>query len=345
MPILTLDIAAKIIESHNLACARLKNDQQGHRKYGLRYLFQTPVRRDINVATRPTNEGLTCYINMTSAGGETFPVVSPEMYFSGVMFKHHYPKGSRGFTGDKGLSSVAGSCPTLDPYDYDVLRLSCSDVKGFERLIRWYTGDESLGLNSPASSVEENHVLVNTGKTDGETVTAGVSDNVKDSDPASGLFEAEISTAEVQLTSDEISSTEEAGIMSDPERRLVVEQYAVKLASEHYGRLGYNIVELGKPYDLLCEPKPDTVSELPIVHVEVKGSVGQARTILLTKNEVLHARDSDGWRTDLVIVSCIDLERKAAGGWVASGGQLRCIEEWLPADSDLVPTQFEYQVP
>jgi hypothetical protein len=69
-------------------------------------------------------------------------------------------------------------------------------------------------------------------------------------------------------------------------------------------------VSLHESYDLRCELGGDDL------HVEVKGTTSDGDRVLLTRNEVSHARD---WypRVALIVVSCIELIKY--GRWRASG--------------------------
>lgn len=123
----------------------------------------------------------------------------------------------------------------------------------------------------------------------------------------------------------------------DPEKRKRTELFAVKRACEHYSKLGFSIVEKGKPYDLLC-----TRDEL-IVHVEVKGTTGNGSVVILTKNEVKDARD-DSWRSDLFIVKNIVLTADG-DSWSPSGGDDVLYEAWVLDEEDLEASEFMYRVP
>ena len=135
------------------------------------------------------------------------------------------------------------------------------------------------------------------------------------------------------------------GWMADPERRKAVEMHAVGMAIARYAGLGFLVEERGKPFDLLCTPTGACVAGAPTVHVEVKGSLGSAMTVHLTRNEVADARGDGPWRSDLCIVSGISLARGDSGTWLATGGIARWIEGWCPHDDDLTPTDYAYVVP
>jgi hypothetical protein len=348
MPALTPEIANEIVRSRPDAEARLKKDGTGHLQYGYRYLFKGPNMRDICVARRGTADGATVYINKQSCALEDFPAALPERYFSGVGVAEEYRKGSTGRTGDKGLSTAAASCPTLDPAKHNVLRLSCSNQDGFERLVRWYAGDFVLGLRveSPPSSATAVTELsgpvaaaiapFSGSPTDPDAASLGAIgvDGPQEIMPAANGPAAAMSDDEARL------------IMSDPAKRRAVERHAVDLAIKYYKGLGFDIQELGKPFDLLCTPTAACLIGSTVVHVEVKGSVGPARTVHLTRNEVNDARAGEAWRSDLYIVSNIELvSAPSSDSWSASGGAWRLFADWCPKDDDLRATDFAYRVP
>jgi len=82
--------------------------------------------------------------------------------------------------------------------------------------------------------------------------------------------------------------------------RREVEMRAMNIASEFYANSGYEVEDVSgfRSYDLLCK------NEDIELHVEVKGSKGDCSRILLTKNEVEHARDYEN--VALFIVSDIE---------------------------------------
>ncbi|TDD70876.1 DUF3883 domain-containing protein [Actinomadura rubrisoli] len=142
------------------------------------------------------------------------------------------------------------------------------------------------------------------------------------------------------------------GRQMDPAKRRAVEQRAVKMAKEHYEAEGWEVEELGKPYDLrLTKPCAER-------HVEVKGTTGALGSVELTINEVLHAREFPDVDlcvvTDITITTVgpeVDHETQPGGkapivpSYVASGGTFHLRANWTPADEDLRATRFEYRVP
>lgn len=123
------------------------------------------------------------------------------------------------------------------------------------------------------------------------------------------------------------------GRLQDPKKRKAVEQHAVAIATAHYQQLGWHVTELGKPYDLKCRRQDDEL------HVEVKGTTGAAAAVELTINEVDHARGAD--ITDLFVVSEIVVN----DDYSTSGGTTHLFDDWSPAEEDLKPTRFRYDLP
>lgn len=143
-------------------------------------------------------------------------------------------------------------------------------------------------------------------------------------------------TAEAQKKQRQrIRATDSQGYELSPKRRKAVESHAMKRAAKAYP--GAEDTSKTKSFDLRAH---DGTTE---VRVEVKGTLGTGEQVILTTNEVKNAR-SDGWRTDLFIVSGIKLEERD-GQFIASGGKKRVIRGWKPLDEDLTPTQYRYKVP
>jgi Domain of unknown function (DUF3883) len=126
------------------------------------------------------------------------------------------------------------------------------------------------------------------------------------------------------------------GRFAEAEMRVAVEMHAVKLACEYYHGLGYQVTEVGKPYDLRA------VTDDEELHVEVKGSTKSVDHVELTINEVTHAREI---RTDLYVVDQIECERQNDGTIRTSGGRVRHWPTWSPSDPALSPTRYRYQLP
>lgn len=115
----------------------------------------------------------------------------------------------------------------------------------------------------------------------------------------------------------------------------MIARYAMSVAEEHYGRPDWTVenVSLHEPYDLLVH-RPGQ----PDLHVEVKGTTGDGSQILLTPNEVSHARDHYP-NVALFIVSEI---RLASGQ--SSRAKMQALEPWRLDDALLTPIGYRYEV-
>jgi Domain of unknown function (DUF3883) len=109
----------------------------------------------------------------------------------------------------------------------------------------------------------------------------------------------------------------------------------MNVASEHYRSAGWTVDDVSKyqSYDLHC--RKDGLD----LHVEVKGSTSSGDAVLLTKNEVEHARTFE--RVALVIVSDIQLEPGDAGP-IPSGGTKTVLEPWDITTGTLRPISYQW---
>lgn len=127
------------------------------------------------------------------------------------------------------------------------------------------------------------------------------------------------------------------GYLTDTRVRLALERHAVNWAMDYYGRQGYHVDDVGafESYDIKA------VAGSTELHIEVKGSSGDAESVELTHNEVQHAR---GTATHLVVVDQIKWRRLPDGSIETSDGRVRRWESWSPADKSLTPTRYRYQL-
>jgi hypothetical protein len=124
-------------------------------------------------------------------------------------------------------------------------------------------------------------------------------------------------------------------LVSQAVRRLV-EEHALAWAIRHYRAQGWTVEDVGstQPYDLRCTR--EGVGEL---HVEVKGTTGLGETVILTRNEVLHAR---AWPSvDLFVVTEIGVEGRDNDRPLASGGVAHLCRAWKPDEEDLTPLGYD----
>jgi len=129
------------------------------------------------------------------------------------------------------------------------------------------------------------------------------------------------------------------GRSPDAKRNKCVELYAMDWASRYYKGRGYEVEDTSAtmPFDLLCKKGPAKL------RVEVKGTAGSGESVLVTRNEVMSARDNLH-RTDLIVVSEIEVVSDNQG-YKAHGGDLDRIEGWDPSDSQLEPLSYRYTLP
>jgi len=90
-------------------------------------------------------------------------------------------------------------------------------------------------------------------------------------------------------------------------------------------------------YDLVCR-RGDEVR-----HVEVKGTTTDGAEVILTPNEVRHAREYR--HTALFVLSNVRVERAEDGTVTAVGGVRRLYDPWGIDEGALTPIGFRYQVP
>jgi hypothetical protein len=127
-----------------------------------------------------------------------------------------------------------------------------------------------------------------------------------------------------------------AGFCADPILKKAIEMQAVRQAIAHYAASGYSVEDVGahEAYDLRA------IRGDEIRHVEVKGSQGHVKKVILTRNEVTHANEFD--RTDLVVVADIEWERGFDGSITTENGVLSVHQDWRPSPESLKPLSYEY---
>jgi hypothetical protein len=103
------------------------------------------------------------------------------------------------------------------------------------------------------------------------------------------------------------------GFQLDQDVKVAVEVFAMNAATEFY-REDWDVEDVHgtESYDLICRRHGETK------HVEVKGTTTDGFEVILTPNEVRHAREYSG--TALFILSNITIERADDGTVTAAGG-------------------------
>lgn len=120
-----------------------------------------------------------------------------------------------------------------------------------------------------------------------------------------------------------------------PRVRKAIELHAMDVVEAHLKADGWTVANESKtqPYDFFATRKN------AIRYVEVKGTTGGGDAIIVTVGEVKHAR-AHPQETLLAIVSGIAVDETDPKSPVCSGGTLRIVEPWVPADEELEATVF-----
>ena len=131
---------------------------------------------------------------------------------------------------------------------------------------------------------------------------------------------------------------------SDPERRLLVEFHAMKLATEHLISKGYEVEDVsmidGLGYDI------SAFKEGSHFGVEVKGSRSSVSAVDVTRSEVDYAQNAriQDLNTILIVVDEIQIKGET-GNLSSNGGRLRIWENWDAHESLLFAKTFTYKLP
>jgi hypothetical protein len=128
------------------------------------------------------------------------------------------------------------------------------------------------------------------------------------------------------------------GFQLDQEVKVAVEARAMNMATEFYGASWIVEDVHGKEsYDLVCR-RGDEVK-----HVEVKGTTTVGTAVILTPNEVRHARENRC--TALFVLSDVRVERTQDGTVTATGGVQHLYDPWNLDEGTLTAIGYRYQVP
>ena len=136
-----------------------------------------------------------------------------------------------------------------------------------------------------------------------------------------------------------------SGYQSDPKKKLAVEKYAMKRATEYLESLGYTATDVSAQKNIGYDIRGEKQAE--IVGVEVKGSLSKRFAVDITVNELEYARqrELDGpYRTLLFLVDCVELENRD-DELVGVSGEVRFWWDWNPDPEALFSTSFRYTLP
>jgi hypothetical protein len=109
------------------------------------------------------------------------------------------------------------------------------------------------------------------------------------------------------------------------------------LATHYYEEAGYTVTDVSghASYDLSCNKLGITL------HTEVKGTTGDGEKILLTPNEVEHAKDYSP--VALFIVKSIIVNHAPTEHCRAAGGKPVHLDPWDIGQGKLEPVGYSYQ--
>lgn len=141
----------------------------------------------------------------------------------------------------------------------------------------------------------------------------------------------------VELEQEIIECSRGQGYRLQPQARRAVENRAMEEAIRYFRRERYQVEDTHKncSYDLICRKGSE------LLYVEVKGTTGSPHEIILTRNEVAHAR-ANKKQMVLFIVHGIQLNDARDQ---AFGGRSRILHQWSPDDAALAALQYVYRVP
>lgn len=126
-------------------------------------------------------------------------------------------------------------------------------------------------------------------------------------------------------------------LLSGPLRR-VIEDHAMGLAVSHYSQ-GWAVTDVhaNHSYDLECRRGDE------VLYVEVKGTMSLGEAVIVTANEVEHARGFHP-QTELFVVSQIAVQDGAGPNPKALGGVTRRYPAWGTVEDQLRPIAFRYRL-
>jgi hypothetical protein len=127
--------------------------------------------------------------------------------------------------------------------------------------------------------------------------------------------------------------------LNDAAVRKAIENYAMERAMAHFSAQWKRVVNVSNraSFDLFCS---NGMAEL---RVEVKGTTGDGSSVLLTRNEVEHARCRHP-NVALFVTAEVQLDRSCNPPH-AYGGRDLVLAPWDISGCDLTPTVFDCRLP
>jgi hypothetical protein len=152
--------------------------------------------------------------------------------------------------------------------------------------------------------------------------------------------EDEVAAAQNAIAELAGEKAEGQGYESFTPRRKAIEDHAMEKAIAYFGSRGWSVrdVSATRPYDLECTRRRGR----ELLHVEVKGTTSSGASILLTRNEVEHARNIHP-NVALFILARV---RVVPGDPPrATGGTAIVRQPWDIEGGELEPLAYKYRLP
>jgi hypothetical protein len=129
------------------------------------------------------------------------------------------------------------------------------------------------------------------------------------------------------------------GLRLDAAARRAIERVAMEIAIDYYAGDGWHVgnVSSHRPYDLLCT-RPNGAE----LHVEVKGTASAGEKVLLTPNEVRHAREHF---PNVALFVVANLIPTSSSDPAARPLRILVFEPWQVDAGALIPVGFQYALP
>jgi hypothetical protein len=163
----------------------------------------------------------------------------------------------------------------------------------------------------------------------------------EDSDPAAPGVPPEVREAvrAAAETAGKRPPRTSAGFQPNALQRSAVEKRGMDLVKQALVEWGWEVVvdtSASKPYDFRCTSGEDEV------YVEVKATIGDGTSVILTRNEVDHVH-ANYPNTALALVTGV--VPPTQDGEPASGGSISFIHPWQVSDADLSIISYVYSTP
>lgn len=208
----------------------------------------------------------------------------------------------------------------------DSFGIEVQDSEGeyFDWNVRWYSSKKEIHVTGCAGFYAKWRVksgdVIRMEKISGTDYIVGISSSIEASTSEDGR-DPEVSSSGVSFA-------------PDAQYRRAVELHAIRRAMDYYSDKGsVEDTSAGSPFDLSISTPSATFT------VEVKGTAGNGKSIILTRNEVIHHQEES--HSDLFVVRNIDVKRDG-DGYTCEGGEVQIISPFNPLPDDLEPLSYKY---